>query len=103
MTSMQGLLECPVCSDIDKEPKILPCFHHVCVDCIENILDISSECSYDSDDSYSGEPKIKCPICRTTVKIPSEGASGLPVDFKLVQMREYYHKTSQSGGRGREK
>ncbi len=55
---------CPVClepyhhSERGRKAKILPCFHIVCLSCLQEIV---------KGDSF------KCPLCRQIVLVPSEG------------------------------
>ena len=51
-------LECAVCLDQYKEPKVLPCLHSFCKTCLEGLL------------AKQGMAwKIKCPSCRISVEV----------------------------------
>uniref|UniRef100_UPI003AAB378E E3 ubiquitin/ISG15 ligase TRIM25-like isoform X1 n=1 Tax=Centroberyx gerrardi TaxID=166262 RepID=UPI003AAB378E len=51
-TPLEVLLTCPVCQDIFKEPRQLPCGHSMCMVCLEGMIDHSSEIPF------------RCPDCR---------------------------------------
>ncbi|XP_042353614.1 E3 ubiquitin-protein ligase Midline-1-like [Plectropomus leopardus] len=49
---LEEMLMCPVCRDIFKDPRQLPCGHSMCMGCLENMLDHSLDTSF------------RCPDCR---------------------------------------
>uniref|UniRef100_A0A8D0D2H7 RING-type domain-containing protein n=1 Tax=Sander lucioperca TaxID=283035 RepID=A0A8D0D2H7_SANLU len=51
-TKLEELLMCPVCQDIFKDPRQLPCGHSMCMGCLENMMDHSSDIPF------------RCPDCR---------------------------------------
>jgi len=65
LVRMEEQLTCPVCLEGYKVPKTLACNHTYCKTCL---------------DSISKGPTTTCPICRTSSKLPSGGASALPTD-----------------------
>ncbi|KAM6948234.1 E3 ubiquitin-protein ligase Midline-1 [Aplochiton taeniatus] len=46
------MLTCPVCQDIFKDPRQLPCGHSLCMSCLEGMIDFSSDMPF------------RCPDCR---------------------------------------
>lgn len=46
---------CPVCQDIFKDPRQLSCGHSVCMGCLENMLD------------HSSDIPLRCPDCRANI------------------------------------
>ena len=58
MTRIKKILECPICLDKFSKPKILPCSHTFCLECIKP-------------DENTGE--ITCAICRNVTKLPKSG------------------------------
>ncbi|XP_069020461.1 nuclear factor 7, ovary-like isoform X2 [Embiotoca jacksoni] len=50
-TGVEEMLMCPVCQDIFKDPRQLPCGHSMCMGCLENLMD------------HSDVP-FRCPDCR---------------------------------------
>lgn len=52
---IEKILECPVCMDTYKKPKVLPCQHSFCLECLFKAYR----------DGHRFSPfKIKCPVCR---------------------------------------
>ncbi|XP_078584850.1 E3 ubiquitin-protein ligase TRIM56-like [Branchiostoma floridae x Branchiostoma japonicum] len=65
-------LECQICLDGLKQPKILPCLHTFCLPCLERMLE--------------AEPggKFSCPVCRLDVPLAQDGgAREFTKNFKL--------------------
>ncbi|XP_070701238.1 E3 ubiquitin/ISG15 ligase TRIM25-like isoform X2 [Pempheris klunzingeri] len=51
-TKLEEMLTCPVCQDIFKDPRQLPCGHSMCMGCLESMMDHSSDLPF------------RCPDCR---------------------------------------
>lgn len=51
-TQLEVMLTCPVCQDIFKDPRQLPCGHSLCMLCLEGMIDFSSDMPF------------RCPDCR---------------------------------------
>ena len=56
-------LECPVCMELYKDPRLLPCSHTLCKTCLDGVVKNSS---------------ITCPVCRATHSVPPSGTDGFP-------------------------
>ncbi|KAJ8032657.1 E3 ubiquitin-protein ligase TRIM56 [Holothuria leucospilota] len=67
---------CSVCLEQLKEPKLLPCLHRYCKDCLNSII----QGTYDV---------IKCPECRQETQIPVNGVDGFKTDFYSKNLVEY--------------
>ena len=80
-------LECSLCLDNFKEPKLLPCFHVFCKSpCLEKLV---------AKDGRS----LQCPTCRHLVPLPAKGVSGLQSDFHidhLFEIRDAFNKAAES-------
>ena len=80
-------LECSLCLNSFKEPKLLPCFHVFCKSpCLEKLV---------AKDGRS----LQCPTCRHLVPLPANGVSGLQSDFHidhLFEIRDSFHKAAES-------
>ena len=63
---------CTVCLDHFKEPKVLPCCHTFCKNCLERILEKSVE-----------KDVLTCPQCRANHQVPVGGAEGFLPDYTL--------------------
>ena len=64
-------LECPVCMDIFRDPRLLPCAHTICKGCLESLMRDSS---------------IECPVCRAKHAIPPNKADGFSCNFVVAGM-----------------
>ena len=64
-------LTCPICYQLFKNPKYLPCYHSYCEECLEKIAVHS---------------KIICPECRQEAKIPAGGVKELANNFFISRM-----------------
>ena len=62
----QNNLTCPVCYQLFKNPKYLPCYHSYCEGCLEKM---------------QVQSKIICPECRKEAKVPAGGVKELPNNF----------------------
>nr|XP_020647419.1 tripartite motif-containing protein 59 [Pogona vitticeps]XP_020647420.1 tripartite motif-containing protein 59 [Pogona vitticeps] len=81
-------LTCSICYSIFDDPRVLPCSHTFCRNCLENVLHLSSNFSI-------WRPlrlPLKCPNCRTIVEIPPSGTDSLPVNFALKAIIEKYQQ-----------
>lgn len=79
-TRLEELLMCPVCQDTFKDPRQLPCGHSMCMDCLTNLLD------------HSTDAPFRCPDCRAdfgqVVNLQKSYAlASIAEDFKLSKKR----------------
>ena len=81
-------LECSICFENFKEPKLLPCFHTFCKSpCLERLVVQGPE----------GQ-SLTCPTCRRHVMLEENGVSGLQTDFninELLDIRESLEKAAK--------
>ncbi|XP_033626273.1 tripartite motif-containing protein 2-like [Asterias rubens] len=68
-------LECGVCLESLRDPKILDCSHTFCKLCIDSLVDTEDK-------------KIKCPMCMGTTDIPSGGVGDLKANLLARSMVE---------------
>nr|XP_057937750.1 E3 ubiquitin-protein ligase TRIM45 [Doryrhamphus excisus] len=81
---------CKVCRSLYREPRILPCLHTFCLDCINQLEPFSRGargCHRDGpiDDGEAGRAEkanttVLCPDCDSEVDLPPSGAVGLSTD-----------------------
>ena len=64
-------LSCPVCYQVFKNPKYLPCYHSYCEECLEKIVKQS---------------KITCPECRMEAIVPAGGVKELATNFLINRL-----------------
>ena len=65
-----------------KTPKLLPCSHTVCLECLQQI----------SNDENLEDKHLNCPICRERILIPTGGVSAIPPAFLVNQLLELMRK-----------
>ena len=73
-------LICPVCFDVYISPRLLPCVHSVCIECIAKLINKYGK-------------NFPCPLCREIIRAPSEGAPGFKrniyiSDEELIRARK---------------
>jgi hypothetical protein len=64
-------VECRICLQQYNKPKLLPCFHTFCLECLKKYCD-------EADDSI-----IPCPLCRSEFSVPQDDVDKLP-DNELI-------------------
>jgi len=77
---LDDITECPICTEVYTDPRVLPCGHTFCLKCIEAW----------SKDKEPGD-EVACPLCRKQFTLPSNGVSDLPKNFfvaNFLQMNE---------------
>ena len=70
-------LECGICLDQYKDPKLLSCFHVFCKQCLDRLV-LQEE----------GRSILRCPNCRHATTLPPKGVSGLQSDFHAHHLFE---------------
>ena len=66
-------VSCPVCSDLFKDPRQLPCLHSFCLHCLKHWHQTSG-----------GQNTFRCPKCQTLSRVPASGdLRDLPTSFYL--------------------
>ena len=73
--------ECAICTyeyqvEGNRCPKLLTCTHTVCLDCLRQLVQRSSN------------HRIDCPICRADITVPAGGASEFPTNRYIVEALE---------------
>ena len=85
LSSLENLVKCALCLEGYKTPRVLPCQHCFCEDCLTQ------------DISKNSKPggTFECPSCRQEVDIPKEGVAGFPVSFTLNKLQDTLDKLSK--------
>ena len=65
LKKLEEELTCAICLDPFNNPKLLPCFHVFCVDCLKGLVR-----------GEKGQVYLHCPTCRRLTHLPPEGGLG---------------------------
>ncbi|ODM98140.1 B-box type zinc finger protein ncl-1 [Orchesella cincta] len=71
-------IKCSLCHETYNKPKVLPCLHTFCQDCLEKAQDVGD--------------RLICPSCRYECTLSSQGVAGLLPDFavsNLLALQEF--------------
>ncbi|XP_066270092.1 tripartite motif-containing protein 3-like [Branchiostoma lanceolatum] len=68
-TQIREELTCSICLELFTRPKVLPCQHTFCQDCLQNLA--------------GRRTPFQCPNCRQQVRLPRQGVEGLP-DSRII-------------------
>ena len=81
-------LTCPICHDIFEEPKILPCCHYYCKECIKGLV------------NYTGlNQPFECPECRLPTTVPQNNPNQLTTAFFVNRLKELHGKMEKAHGK----
>ena len=80
VAKLESQFTCAICLDRYNDPRMLPCAHHYCKDCIDRLpVELENE-----------RHVVKCPVCRKPTLLEDEGASALPIAFYIKNMMEIH-------------
>ena len=74
---MASTPECSICLNMlkaEKSPRFLECHHSFCEDCLEKYCGFSV---------HSRSRRVSCPKCKQFTILPTNGVSGLPLNFYI--------------------
>ncbi|KAI8493590.1 hypothetical protein Bbelb_285110 [Branchiostoma belcheri] len=77
-TQIREELSCSICLELFTRPKMLPCQHTFCQDCLQ--------------DHASRRTPFQCPNCRQQVRLPRQGVAGLPDNRIVANMCERFQQ-----------
>ena len=81
---------CGLCSEEYKQPKLLPCFHSYCLECLEKFVVKNAR-----DNAFD------CPLCDTTIEVPEGGVNAFEwniyLDSKLKSESKESHDCDLCG------
>eukprot|EP00058_Branchiostoma_floridae_P005894 XP_002591382.1 hypothetical protein BRAFLDRAFT_86889 [Branchiostoma floridae] len=81
-------LACSICLELFTRPKVLPCQHTFCRDCLQD---------------HAGKKKhLKCPNCRQQVRLPPQGVAGLQDNHLVTSLCERLQNQATLSGETRE-
>ena len=81
-------ITCPVCHEHFRDPKILPCLHYYCRECVRQLaLRAGANRSF------------VCPKCTKETALPQNDPDQLPTAFFVNRMKELYTKMEKVQGK----
>ncbi|XP_066300915.1 tripartite motif-containing protein 2-like [Branchiostoma lanceolatum] len=72
----EQFLTCPVCMLHFRDPKVLPCLHTFCKECLQRW-------------TTKQQQPLECPTCRTQVSLPDQGVDGLRGNFYVNSLLDF--------------
>jgi len=86
---LDDITECPICTEVYTDPRVLPCVHTYCLKCIEAWSE-----------KQPGD-KLACPLCGNEFILPSNGVEDLPKNFfvsNFLQVKKLTSVESRTSG-----
>ena len=77
---LENEVTCPLCLDLFKDPKKLPCDHVYCKDCLRGLAVRSLNAT------------ISCPECRTLTQVPGNDVNNFPAAFRINRFIEAFQQ-----------
>ncbi|XP_066305418.1 tripartite motif-containing protein 2-like [Branchiostoma lanceolatum] len=71
----ERFLTCPVCLLHFRDPRVLPCLHTFCRECLQEWA--------------TKQQPLECPTCRTQVSLPDQGVDGLKINFYVNNLLDF--------------
>ena len=88
LEELEEEITCPVCQEHFRDPKILPCLHYYCKECIRQLaLRAGSDSAF------------PCPECRRGTILPQNDPDQLPTAFFVNRMKELRTKMEKAQGK----
>ena len=78
--ALEREVTCPLCLDIFKEPKKLPCDHVYCMECLRGLT------------QHRLDASISCPECRTVTQVPDSDVTNFPTAFRMNRLVEAFQE-----------
>ena len=78
-------ITCPICHGHFQDPKILPCLHYYCKECIQQLA--------------ARKRPFPCPECRQATLLPQNDPDRLPTPFFVNRMKELHGKMEKAHGK----
>ncbi len=88
LKQLEGEVTCGICQEYYTDPKILPCLHYYCKQCV---LKLALRTGLDK--------PFYCPECRSEVTLPKEGVEGLKSAFFVNRFKSTFTTLQHSHGK----
>ena len=88
LEELEEEITCPVCQEHFRDPKILPCLHYYCNECVRQLALRAGANS-----------PFACPECRRGTVLPLNDSDQLPTAFFVNRMKELYTKMEKAQGK----
>ncbi len=88
VADLEQEVTCGICHDHYQEPKLFPCCHYYCKQCI---LTLSSR--------YRPNQPFPCPDCREPTLLPDNDPDKLPTAFFINRMKELHSRMEKAHGK----
>ncbi|ESO88097.1 hypothetical protein LOTGIDRAFT_126485 [Lottia gigantea] len=99
----ETFLKCMICrenfNDFDKLPKMLPCHHTFCLDCLQQMFRVEGEFRQTLTSAFRGMPtavKIQCPSCRDGIIVSEPELRRLPSDHTIMELVCFVKSTGKT-------
>src|SRR6218665_2872500 len=77
---LREITECPICRSVFTDPRMLPCIHTFCVECLNRTGEAEQKKPGDN---------MPCPLCRKEFIIPADGINGVQKNFFMENLLVY--------------
>ena len=88
LEELEEEITCPVCQEHFRDPKILPCLHYYCKECVRQLALRAG----------TNRP-FACPECRRGTVLPQNDPNQLPTAFFVNRMKELRTKMEKAHGK----
>ena len=88
LEELEEEITCPVCQEHFRDPKILPCLHYYCRECVRQLALLAG----------TNRP-FACPECRRGTALPQNDPDQLPTAFFVNRMKELRTKMEKAHGK----
>ena len=88
LEELEGEITCPVCQEHFRDPKILPCLHYYCKECVRQLARRAGP-----------NNPFPCPECRKETVLPQNDPDQLPTAFFVNRMKSVRTKMEKAQGK----
>ena len=79
---LKDMIECSICDNEYSDPRILPCIHTFCLQCL----------TFVGHNKQPGE-MMSCPLCRAEFRIPDDGIEGIQKNFFMTKLMDIHQSS----------